>query len=156
VERGVKPRRIDAATRATLAFLSHWFARRSVLIGYEIQYEYLLHDRDNIFSGDLDKSVKRLGLRALKSPPRSPTANAICERLIGTIRRDSLEFLICRPRSVLPRRHRGDGVRTLGRKKIRGLNLSMNGWETNLPKDPVLRDAFAGIARPQRICDPRW
>ena len=43
-------------------------------LGYETRYEYLIHDRDSIFSADLDESVKRLGLRVLKSPPRSPTA----------------------------------------------------------------------------------
>jgi len=32
VERGVKPRRIDAATRVSLALLSRWFAWRSALI----------------------------------------------------------------------------------------------------------------------------
>jgi hypothetical protein len=32
VERRVKPRRIDAATRVSLAFLSRWFAWRSALI----------------------------------------------------------------------------------------------------------------------------
>ena len=31
-ERGVKPRRVDAATRATLAFLSRWFEWRSALV----------------------------------------------------------------------------------------------------------------------------
>jgi putative transposase len=30
----------------------------------------------------------------LKSPPRSPMANAICERVIGTIRRECLDWLI--------------------------------------------------------------
>jgi len=34
---------------------------------YETRYEYLLHDRDSIFSADLDESVRRLGLRVLKS-----------------------------------------------------------------------------------------
>jgi len=63
-------------------------------LGYETRYEYLIHDRDSIFSVDLDESVKRLGLRVLKSPPRSPTANAICERVIGTIRRECLDWLI--------------------------------------------------------------
>ena len=63
-------------------------------LGYETRYEYLLHDRDSIFSAALDESVKRLGLRVLKSPPRSPTANAICERVIGTIRRECLGWLI--------------------------------------------------------------
>jgi transposase InsO family protein len=30
----------------------------------------------------------------MKSPPRSPMANAICERIIGTIRRECLDWLI--------------------------------------------------------------
>lgn len=63
-------------------------------VGCERRYEYLVHDRDNIFSADLDESVGRLGLRVLKSPPRSPKANAICERVIGTIRRQCLDWLI--------------------------------------------------------------
>ena len=63
-------------------------------IGYERRCEYLIHDRDSIFSADLDESIRRLGLRVLKSPPRSPTANSICERVIGTIRREFLDWLI--------------------------------------------------------------
>jgi putative transposase len=63
-------------------------------IGYERRYKYLIHDRDSIFSADLDESIQRLGLRVLKSPPRSPTANSICERVIGTIRRECLDWLI--------------------------------------------------------------
>jgi putative transposase len=63
-------------------------------IGYEERYAYLLHDRDTIFSAELDESIRRLGLRVLKSPPRSPKANAICERVIGTLRRECLDWLI--------------------------------------------------------------
>ncbi|MGA8055605.1 MAG: hypothetical protein WCA12_17405, partial [Burkholderiales bacterium] len=33
-------------------------------------------------------------LRVLKSPPQSPVANAFCERLIGTIRRECRDWLI--------------------------------------------------------------
>jgi hypothetical protein len=37
---------------------------------------------------------RSLGLTVLKSPPHSPKANAICERVIGTIRRECLDWLI--------------------------------------------------------------
>ena len=57
-------------------------------------YQYLLHDRDNIFSADLDASIKRFGLRVLKTPYRSPMANSFCERVIGSLRRECLDFLI--------------------------------------------------------------
>jgi hypothetical protein len=54
----------------------------------------LLHDRDSIFAQYLDESIVRLGVKVLKSPPQSPTANSICERVIGTIRRECLDWLI--------------------------------------------------------------
>jgi len=63
-------------------------------IGFERAYRYLIHDRDSIFARSLDASIKGFGLRVLKSPPRSPMANAICERLIGTMRRECLDWLI--------------------------------------------------------------
>ena len=63
-------------------------------LGYEDRYRYLIHDRDSIFAKSLDESIERLGLKVLKSPLRSPKANAICERAIGTIRRECLDWLI--------------------------------------------------------------
>ena len=63
-------------------------------VGFEERYEYLLHDRDSIFAKHLDESIGRLGVTVLKSPPRSPMANSICERVIGTIRRECLDWLI--------------------------------------------------------------
>jgi transposase InsO family protein len=63
-------------------------------IGFQDRYEYLLHDRDSIFANHLDESIAKLGVTVLKSPPRSPKANAVCERVIGTIRRECLDWLI--------------------------------------------------------------
>lgn len=57
-------------------------------------YRFLLHDRDSIFSAQLDQHIRHLGLRVLKTPPQSPKANALCERLIGTLRRECLDFVI--------------------------------------------------------------
>ena len=42
----------------------------------------------------LDESVSRLDIEVLKSPSRCPKANAICERVIGTIRRECLDWPI--------------------------------------------------------------
>jgi transposase InsO family protein len=63
-------------------------------IGFEDGYRYLIHDRDTIFASHLDDSVERFGLKMLKSPPRSPIANAVCERVIGTVRRECLDWMI--------------------------------------------------------------
>ena len=64
------------------------------VVGFDDTHRYLIHDRDSIFAKHLDESIKALGLKVLKSPPRSPKANAICERVIGTIRRECLDWLI--------------------------------------------------------------
>ena len=56
---------------------------------------FLIHDRDTIFSSELDAEVKStFGLRVLRTPVRAPHANAYCERLIGTVRRECLDFMI--------------------------------------------------------------
>jgi putative transposase len=57
-------------------------------------YRFLIHDRDRIFSDELNQHMCHLGLRVLKTPPRRPQAKACCERLLGTLRRECLDFLI--------------------------------------------------------------
>jgi transposase InsO family protein len=64
------------------------------VVGFAHAHRYLIHDRDNIFARHLDESITALGLSVLKSPPHCPKANAICERVIGTIRRECLDWLI--------------------------------------------------------------
>ena len=63
-------------------------------IGFNGGYRFLLRDRDRIFANHLDDSVRCLGLDILKSPVHSPKANAICERVIETIRRECLDWMI--------------------------------------------------------------
>jgi putative transposase len=57
-------------------------------------YRFLLHDRDSIFSQQLDQHIHHLELRVLKTPPQSPQANARCERLLGTLRQECVDFVI--------------------------------------------------------------
>jgi transposase InsO family protein len=58
------------------------------------RYHFLIHDRDSIFSVQLDRSIQNLGLRVVKTPPQCPQANALCERLLGTLRRECLDLVI--------------------------------------------------------------
>jgi hypothetical protein len=53
----------------------------------------LFHGRDNIYTSEFDSALKGMGLNILKTPFRTPLANAFCERLLGTIRRECLDFL---------------------------------------------------------------
>ena len=67
---------------------------REVMADNAGRHKYLIHDRDRIFSLDLDDSIGALGVEVLRSPIASPTANSICERVIGTIRRECLDWMI--------------------------------------------------------------
>jgi putative transposase len=57
-------------------------------------YRFLIHDRHATFSTELDHAVENFGITPIKTPVRSPQANAFCERVIGTIRRECLDFMI--------------------------------------------------------------
>lgn len=58
------------------------------------EYRFIIHDHDGIFSAELDASLTRLGLKVITTPVRSPQANSLCERLIGTLRRECLDWII--------------------------------------------------------------
>jgi putative transposase len=58
-------------------------------------HRFVIHDRDSIFSAGLDEELKSsFGLRVLRTPVCAPKANAYCERLIGTMRREFLDYVI--------------------------------------------------------------
>jgi putative transposase len=57
-------------------------------------YRWLIHDRSGIFSEALDRNVNTFGVAVLKTPIRAPKANAYCERLIGSLRRECLDWFI--------------------------------------------------------------
>src|ERR1700729_2452666 len=63
-------------------------------IPFDLQYHFIIHDHDAIFSAELDASLTRLGLKVITTPRRSPQANSLCERLIGTLRRECLDWII--------------------------------------------------------------
>jgi putative transposase len=54
----------------------------------------LLRDRDSRFTRAFDAVFTADGIRILTSPPRAPRANAIRERMIGTLRRELLDRVL--------------------------------------------------------------
>src|ERR1700730_1261308 len=57
-------------------------------------YRFLIHDRDSIFSTEVDDELKSFGLKVVRTPVQAPKANAFCERLIGTVWRECLDYVI--------------------------------------------------------------
>ncbi|MGO8886378.1 MAG: integrase core domain-containing protein [Streptosporangiaceae bacterium] len=56
--------------------------------------KFLIRDRAGQFTDAFDAVFKADGIRILASPPQAPRANAICERFIGTLRREVLDRLL--------------------------------------------------------------
>jgi putative transposase len=56
--------------------------------------EFLIRDRAGQFTGSFDAVFTAAGIRILTSPPQAPRANAICERMIGTLRREVFDRLL--------------------------------------------------------------
>src|SRR5918994_3079076 len=52
---------------------------------------FLLRDRDTKFVDGFDAVFHACGIGIVKTPPQAPRANAICERLVGTLRRELLD-----------------------------------------------------------------
>jgi putative transposase len=50
--------------------------------------KFVIRDRAGQFTGSFDAVLTAEGIRILASPPQAPRANAICERVVGTLRRE--------------------------------------------------------------------
>jgi putative transposase len=92
---------LDVGTRRIV----HWNATEHPTADWTMQqfrscvsgdgpHRFVIHDRDSIFSWELDRGLAAMGVRVLQTPAWTPQANAFCERLIGTMRRECLDFMI--------------------------------------------------------------
>ena len=62
--------------------------------------KFLIRDRGGQFTDAFDAVFADAGIRAIKSPAQAPNANAICERMIGTLRRELFDHTL-----ILGERH---------------------------------------------------
>jgi putative transposase len=56
--------------------------------------KFLIRDRASQFTSSFDAVFTAEGIRILASSPQAPRANAICERIIGTLRRELLDRVL--------------------------------------------------------------
>jgi putative transposase len=52
---------------------------------------FLIRDRDTKFVDAFDAVFRAADIEIITTPPQAPRANAICERLVGTLRREVLD-----------------------------------------------------------------
>jgi putative transposase len=74
-------------TQAARTFLMDLGARMTSV-------KFLIRDRAGQFTASFDAVFQAEGIKILASPPQAPRANAICERMIGTLRRELLDRVL--------------------------------------------------------------
>ncbi len=65
-----------------------------------LRARFLLRDRDSKFTATFDQVFSSEGVKVIHLPFRSPLANSIAERLIGTVRLELLDHLLIFPLSI--------------------------------------------------------
>lgn len=83
-------------TAVTLNPTDEWTAQQlREATPWNNQPKYLIRDNDNKFGKKFLGVAKSSGIKELKTPFQAPKANAYCERLIGSLKRECLDhFLI--------------------------------------------------------------
>jgi putative transposase len=61
---------------------------------------FLIRDNDGKYGTQFDRVAAGVGIKVLHTPLKAPRSNAICERFLGSLRRECLDFLL-----ILSERH---------------------------------------------------
>ncbi len=62
--------------------------------------DVIIRDRDGKFGGEFDRVAEGVGMRVVQTPVRTPNMNAVCERFLGSARRECLDHVL-----ILNERH---------------------------------------------------
>jgi transposase InsO family protein len=71
-------------------------------------FKFLIRDRDAKFTASFDEVLRSEGIRVIRTPVRSPKANAYAERWVRTVRTECLDWILvlgCRHLSAVLRQY---------------------------------------------------
>jgi putative transposase len=112
--------------------------------------KFLIRDRDAKFTTSFDEVFRSEGIRVIKTPVRSPRANAFAERWVRTVRTECLDWIL-----IVGRRHLERVLREYARhyneqRPHRGIDLSVpvpsSGLTADRPSMHVHRhDVLGGL-----------
>jgi putative transposase len=74
-----------------------WIAQQARNLALELAergVRVLIRDRDSKYGGDFDEVFRSEGIGVIKTPQRSPQANALAERFVRTARTECLDWLL--------------------------------------------------------------
>jgi len=71
--------------------------------------QFLIRDRDDKFGKAFDRVASGAGVRVLRTAVRGPLMNSVCERFLGSVRRECLDHIVILSEPHLrPRRIRSE------------------------------------------------
>ncbi len=109
---------------------------RNLFMADELQdVRFLIRDRDSKYIRSFDEVFSSGGTRVIKTPVRSPKANAFAERVVRTIRRDLLDWTLVLGRRHLDRILRRYAEHYNAERPHRGLELAVPHGPTLLQTD---------------------
>jgi transposase InsO family protein len=74
---------------------AEWIARQlTEACGWKAAPQYLVRDRDTVYGDVFIRRLRAMGIRDRPTAARSPWQNGYAERLIGSIRRECLDYVV--------------------------------------------------------------
>ena len=119
-------------------------ARNLAVEGHLGEIRFLIRDRDAKFSGPFDEVFCTEGVRVMRTPIRSPKANAFAERFVKTVRRECLGHLL-----VIGKRH----AQRILREYVRHYNEERphRGLALETPEPSAVRSRDGVVVRVDRL-----
>jgi putative transposase len=103
---------------------------------------FLIHDRDAKFSGPFDEVLRTDGIEVIKTPIRSPRANAVAERWVKSVKTECLDWLL-----IFGERH----LRAVLSQYVDHYNRSRPHRALDL-ETPEPNEQGNGLVRAPRVC----
>ncbi len=110
---------------------------------------YLIRDYDDKFGPKFAAIAKGTGIKVVPIPPRSPDLNPICERFLGSVRRECLDHVVISAKSSSVELSASTSTpASIGRGHIKV-------WTKVSPHCGISAE-FRGAWKGHRVPDPRW
>lgn len=96
---------VDVNTKRVIhvATTQHWTTqqlRNATAFARGALPKFIIRDNDDKFGGDFDRVAAGAGIRTLRTAIGAPLMNSVCERFLGSVRRECLDHVI-----ILGQRH---------------------------------------------------